>query len=195
VTAHLALVERFFASLGAMDARSMVACYAPEAEYSSVALGRLTGAHVPAFWRMVCARGNLRTVSLRRVQVDSVAGVAEWSARYLCGTRTVEQATSSTFHFKGGRIVRQYDRVAELPHTRTVGSEELLHDERMTLLIRLRARAFATLDRFLDLSADIGRAVEDDERDTEPAAPWSVRGAESRLARAAAPGFLIKQHA
>ncbi|MEJ7727804.1 MAG: nuclear transport factor 2 family protein [Polyangiaceae bacterium] len=195
MTAHLALVERFFSSLGTLDARSMVACYAPEAEYSSVALGRLTGAHVPAFWRMVCARGNLRSVTLRRVHADSVAGVAEWSARYVCGTRTVEQATSSTFHFKSGRIVRQYDRLGALPQTRTVGSEDMLHDERMALLVRLRARAFATLDRFLDLSADIGRAVDNDDRDTEPASAWSVRGAESRLGRAVAPGLLIKQHA
>jgi len=195
VTAHLALVERFFASLGALDARSMVACYSAEAEYSSVALGRLTGAHVPAFWRMVCARGNLRSVTLRRADADSVAGVAEWSARYVCGTRTVEQATSSTFHFKSGRIVRQYDRLGALAPARTIGSEDMLHDERMTLLIRLRARAFSTLERFLDLPADIGRAVDDDDRDTERAPAWSVRGTEARLARAAAPGFLIKQHA
>lgn len=195
MTAHLALVERFFGSLGNMDARGVTACYAPEAEYSSVALGRLTGAHVPAFWRMVCARGNLRSVTLKRVSVDSVAGVAEWSARFLCGTRTVEQATSTTFHFKNGRIVRQYDRIAELPHQRTIGSEDLLHDERMSLLIRLRARAFATLDRFLDLSGDIGRSVEDEGPETEPTGAWAVRNAEARLARAVAPGLLVKQHA
>ena len=146
---HHRTIERFFLGLGRLDAGHMVNCLAPDAEYWSLAIGRLSGERVPAFWRLVCARDNLRRLRVEHLEADDYVGRARWSAQYACGRLTVRQVTDTVFRFRRGRILRQEDRLELCPGGRTIGSEELLQEERAPLLMRLRARVLVSIDDLL----------------------------------------------
>ena len=147
--AHESLIKRFFASLRLRDAEAIAACYAPDAEYSSLVLGRVVGARVPAFWRMVCARGNLEELVVEKVDADDYRGLARWAATYACGPQRVHHVTESTFRFEDGKIVRQHDRLEACPNSRTIGSQQLASDESSPLVTALRARGLIALDAFV----------------------------------------------
>jgi hypothetical protein len=148
--AHRRLIDRFFTGLRNLDSEQVAACYAPDAEYSSLALGRVSGPHVLAFWRMVCARGNLQGLHVESASADDTAGHARWAAQYGCGSNIVLQVTETSFYFREGRIFRHHDRLEPFGNRRTIGPDDLLQQERMPLLTRLRARTLVSLDEYLD---------------------------------------------
>jgi limonene-1,2-epoxide hydrolase len=146
---YRSLIDRFFVGLRERDAEAIAACYARDAEYSSHLLGRVVGARVPAYWRMICARANMHELRIEAVDADPRGGVARWTARYACGRQQVRHVVESTFRFDGGRISRQHDRLDACPGGRTVGSHQLFQDESSPLLTCLRARGLVALDAFV----------------------------------------------
>jgi hypothetical protein len=64
------------------DAEAMAAAYAPDATFPDPVFQGLTGAEVPAMWRMLAGRARDLTVSYHGVQADDARGQADWEATY-----------------------------------------------------------------------------------------------------------------
>jgi len=146
---HRSLIDRFFVALRRRDADAIARCFAPDAEYSSHLLGRVVGARVPAYWRMICARANMHDLRVEATDADDHGGVARWTARYTCGRQQVRHVLETTFRFHAGKIQRQHDRLETCPGGRTIGSHQLLHEESSPLMTALRARGLVALDAFV----------------------------------------------
>ncbi len=110
--ANAALIKRFYAALNARDAKSMIACYAPNVRFKDPAFGELDAAGVTAMWRMLCARGGDLRVAASNIGADAAAGHAHWDATYTFSAtgRRVVNHIDAVFEFRNGRIARHEDR-------------------------------------------------------------------------------------
>ncbi len=108
---HADLIRRFYDALGRRDAKTMAACYAPDATYADPAFPRLDASGVAAMWRMLCARGKDLRVVATGIEADDEGGRAHWQASYAFGAarRPVVNEIDATFVFSEGRIVRHVD--------------------------------------------------------------------------------------
>jgi ketosteroid isomerase-like protein len=109
---NASLIARFYAALDRRDAEAMVACYAPDAEFSDPAFPRLDAEGVATMWRMLCARGKDLRVVASAIEADTAAGRAHWVATYTYSAtgRKVVNRIDAEFAFRDGRIVRHVDR-------------------------------------------------------------------------------------
>lgn len=109
--ADAALAERFYGAFARRDARTMAACYAPDAHFSDPVFD-LHGADVGRMWRLLCERGT----DLRVERGDIVARGGEvrvpWQAWYTFGAtgRRVHNRVVATLTVRDGLIRRHVDR-------------------------------------------------------------------------------------
>ena len=105
------LLHEFYQALDAHDAGRMIACYAPDVEFSDPVFPRLRGDEARAMWRMLCDRGKDLRVAASRVEADDARGSAHWDADYTFSTtgRLVHNRIDASFAFRDGKIVRHAD--------------------------------------------------------------------------------------
>lgn len=105
------LIDQFYKSFAAKDAAGMAACYAPDATFSDPVFRGLTGAQVPAMWRMLCERGADLQVVHSDVKSDGATGSAHWEATYTFSQtgRKVHNVIDARFTFKDGKIAAHED--------------------------------------------------------------------------------------
>jgi ketosteroid isomerase-like protein len=109
---NVALIERFYAALGAGDGAAMAASYAPGASFEDPAFGQLDATEAGAMWRMLTSRAGDLTVDVSEIEADADTGSARWIARYTftqTGRHVVNDIRAS-FRFADGLIAEHRDR-------------------------------------------------------------------------------------
>jgi ketosteroid isomerase-like protein len=105
-------IRRFYSAFQKRDAAGMVACYAPDVQFSDPVFPDLKGERAIAMWRMLCERGKDLKIEFRDVHADDRAGSAHWEAWYSFSAtgRQVHNIIDATFAFRDGKIVSHTDR-------------------------------------------------------------------------------------
>lgn len=105
-------IRRFYAAFQKRDAAGMVACYAPDVQFSDPVFTDLKGERAGAMWQMLCERGKDLKIEFRDVRADDNAGSAHWEAWYTFSTtgRPVHNIIDASFEFRDGKIVKHTDR-------------------------------------------------------------------------------------
>ena len=108
---NAALIQRFYTSFQACDARGMAACYHPDVVFTDPAFGELRGAEAGAMWAMLCGRAKDLRVTFSNVVANDESGEADWEARYTFTQtgRSVHNRIHARFRFRDGLIVRHDD--------------------------------------------------------------------------------------
>ena len=108
---NASLLHEFYGAFAAHDAGRMVACYAPDVEFSDPVFPLLRGDEVRAMWRMLCERGKDLRVSVSRVEADDLRGGAHWDADYTFSAtvRPVHNRVEARFTFREGKITAHRD--------------------------------------------------------------------------------------
>ena len=109
---HRQLIASFYEALGRRDAKTMNACYAPEATFTDPVFGKLDHDGLTAMWRMLCERGKDLHVVARDIDADDRHGHAHWTATYSYGPtkRRVVNEVDASFTLRHGLIVEHVDR-------------------------------------------------------------------------------------
>jgi len=107
-----ATIRRFYSAFQQRDAAGMIACYAPDVQFSDPVFTDLRGPRAGAMWRMLCARGKDLKIEFRDVRADDTSGSAHWEAWYTFSTtgRKVHNIIDATFEFRDGKIAKHTDR-------------------------------------------------------------------------------------
>jgi ketosteroid isomerase-like protein len=105
-------IRRFYTAFQTRDAAGMVACYAPDVQFSDPVFTDLKGPRAGAMWKMLCERGKDLKIEFRDVRADATGGSAHWEAWYTFSAtgRHVHNIIDATFEFRNGMIVKHTDR-------------------------------------------------------------------------------------
>jgi ketosteroid isomerase-like protein len=105
-------IESFYSCFGRRDAEGLVACYAPDAEFSDPVFPILRGEEVFAMWRMLVARATDIRIEASGIAADDTTGRAHWEAFYTFSPtgRAVHNRIDASFVFRDGKIARHADR-------------------------------------------------------------------------------------
>ncbi len=153
---NAALIERFYTSFQACDARGMAACYHPDVLFTDPAFGELRGAEAGAMWAMLCGRAKDLRITFANVAADEESGDAEWEAHYTFTQtgRPVHNRIRARFRFRDGLIVRHDDRFPFWRWARqALGPAGLLLGWTPLLQHKVRATARAGLASYIKKSA------------------------------------------
>lgn len=111
------LLERFYGAFAALDAATMAACYAPDAQFEDEVFALRGRDEIAAMWEMLCTatRDTGRdawSLSWSGIVADERAGRAHWEAHYRFSAtgRLVHNIIEAQFEFRDGLIVRHRDR-------------------------------------------------------------------------------------
>ena len=109
--ANAELLNRFYSAFQRLDAKTMAACYAPDARFSDPVFPSLNGAEVGDMWRMLATRAKDFSLTFDSVEADAERGRAHWVATYLFSAtgRTVVNDIQARFVFRDGLIAEHQD--------------------------------------------------------------------------------------
>lgn len=109
--ANAELLTRFYSAFQRLDAKTMAACYAPDARFSDPVFPDLKGAEIGDMWRMLATRAKDFSLTFDSVEADAQSGRAHWVATYLfSGTgNTVVNDIQARFVFRNGLIAEHQD--------------------------------------------------------------------------------------
>ena len=109
-----ATIERLYASLGALQADAMAACYAEDAHFEDEAFNLNGRREIGGMWRMLCQATRAKGQAHWKIETSQVTErSAHWDAHYLFSAtnRLVLNRIDATFEFNpAGLIVKQRDR-------------------------------------------------------------------------------------
>jgi uncharacterized protein len=110
LTPNARLIESFYQAFARRDARTMAACYAPDATFSDPVF-TLQGDEIGAMWSMLCEAGKDLRIEARDIAADERGGTAEWQAWYTFTAtgRPVHNEIRATFTFSDGAIESHRD--------------------------------------------------------------------------------------
>jgi ketosteroid isomerase-like protein len=105
-------IRRFYTAFQKRDAAGMVACYAPDVQFSDPVFTDLKGERAGAMWKMLCERGKDLKIEFRDVRADGAGGSAHWEAWYSFSAtgRKVHNIIDAAFEFRDGKIAKHTDR-------------------------------------------------------------------------------------
>jgi ketosteroid isomerase-like protein len=105
-------IETFYTCFGRRDAEGMIACYAPDVEFSDPVFTDLKGDEARSMWRMLTERAADLRVEASGISADDAAGRAHWDAYYTFSAtgHKVVNRIDATFTFRDGKIARHVDR-------------------------------------------------------------------------------------
>lgn len=118
-TAHpnAELLHRFYAAFAALDAATMAACYASDAQFQDEVFTLQGREEIAAMWRMLCSATRAKGMdawSLDASAIDANAreGRAHWQAHYRFSVtgRLVHNIIEARFTFRDGLIKTHRDR-------------------------------------------------------------------------------------
>ncbi len=111
-----ATITRFYSAFAQLDAETMAACYAPEAQFEDEAFTLQGAREVGGMWRMLCGATKSKPASLAQWQLtvsQITDSSAHWEARYLFSAtgRPVLNRIDAQFEFNAqGLITKHRDR-------------------------------------------------------------------------------------
>lgn len=109
------LLHDFYEAFKRGDAEGMVACYAPDVEFSDPLFKHLVGAEACGMWRMLLERPAgtkpKAEVVVSGIEADDESGKAQWDADYTFPKtgRKVHNPVDARFKFRDGKIIRHQD--------------------------------------------------------------------------------------
>ena len=151
-------IERFYSAFAKLDAPTMEACYAPDAEFDDEAFSLRGRRQVGGMWRMLAsatqAKGaDVWRLTWRDVQADERTGGAHWDAHYRFSAtgRIVDNSVDARFTFTPeGLIATHHDSFAFWTWSRqALGAPGLLLGWTPALRKKVRATAAANLATYL----------------------------------------------
>jgi ketosteroid isomerase-like protein len=106
-----ALIQRFYEAFQRRDADAMVACYAPDVEFTDPVFGVLRGSEAGDMWRMLIARAVDFSLTFDNIQAVGHTATAQWVAtyRFTQTGRMVINPSRSRFSVRDGLIVEHRD--------------------------------------------------------------------------------------
>lgn len=111
------LLNMFYAAFEALDAETMMECYAPDASFEDEVFKLQGRDEIADMWRMLCdaVRSKGRddwSLAFGEVETDASRGSAHWEPRYRFSAtgRRVHNIIEAEFEFRDGLIVRHRDR-------------------------------------------------------------------------------------
>jgi ketosteroid isomerase-like protein len=111
------LLNMFYAAFEALDAETMMECYAPDASFEDEVFKLQGRDEIADMWRMLCdaVRSKGRddwSLAFGEVETDASRGRAHWEPRYRFSAtgRKVHNIIEAEFEFRDGLIVRHRDR-------------------------------------------------------------------------------------
>jgi len=112
-----ALIKRFYAAFAALDAKTMQACYAPDASFEDPAFKLQGREQIGAMWTMLCeavkAKGqDVWKLEASAIQAEAKSGSAHWEPHYRFSAtgRMVHNIIDAEFTFENGLIATHIDR-------------------------------------------------------------------------------------
>jgi hypothetical protein len=151
-----ATIERFYAAFAQLDADTMAACYAPDADFEDEAFTLHGAREVGGMWRMLCAATKSKPASLAhwKLEVSAITErSAHWEAHYLFSAtgRSVVNRIDASFEFNAqGLITKHRDRFDFWVWSRqALGAPGWLLGWTPVLRAKVRRTAAANLQRFL----------------------------------------------
>jgi ketosteroid isomerase-like protein len=148
---HEALLREFYSAFARGDAEAMARCYHADIFFTDPVFPSLRGSDAGDMWRMLLSRATDLRVTLDHAEADDDGGRASWTARYPFGKtrRPVVNRVESMFAFRGGLIVRHYDRFSmHRWASQALGPIGLLLGWSQPMKWKIRKDAAAQLDRF-----------------------------------------------
>ena len=156
--ASQATIERFYAAFARLDANTMQACYAPQAQFDDEAFSLRGPREIGGMWRMLCQATKTHGRAQWKLQASQMksqgnTGSAHWEAHYLFSAtgRLVHNKIDAQFEFdEAGLITRHRDRFNFWRWSRqALGTPGLLLGWSPFLRNKVRTQAAANLERFL----------------------------------------------
>lgn len=151
-------LERLYAAFAQLDADTMAACYAPDAQFDDPVFA-LRGQHaVGGMWRMLCAATRTQGRDVWKLessglQADATTGQARWEAHYRFSAtgRLVHNRIDGTFSFNPeGLIAHHADRFDFWRWSRqALGTPGLLLGWSPFLRRKVQRQAARNLQKFL----------------------------------------------
>jgi hypothetical protein len=151
-------IERFYAAFARLDADTMQACYAENAQFEDEAFKLGGRREIGGMWRMLCGTTRAKGQAHWKLEVSDIRaqdgkGSAHWEAHYLFSAsgRLVHNRIDAEFEFDdGGLIQRHRDRFDFHAWARqALGPIGLLLGWTPWLRAQVRAKAATQLARFM----------------------------------------------
>ena len=151
-------IQRFYDAFARLDADTMAACYADDAQFEDEVFTLNGKREVMGMWRMLCdavkekGRDDWK-LSFRDVGAAGKTGQAHWDAHYRFSAtgRLVDNSIDANFEFNdAGQIVRHRDRFDFWTWSRqALGAPGLLMGWTPMLRNAVRKKAGGNLERYL----------------------------------------------
>jgi ketosteroid isomerase-like protein len=104
---NAASITAFYTALSRADTPTMLALYAPNAQFEDPMFGVLDARQARAMWRMLTRSGQSVQVALSNIQANDTDGSAHVDSEFVFPQtgRTVNNHVDASFKFDGGKIV------------------------------------------------------------------------------------------
>ena len=111
------LLNMFYTAFEALDAETMMECYAPDATFQDEVFTLTGREEIADMWRMLCDATRSKgmdawSLEFSGVESDATRGQAHWEPRYRFSAtgRMVHNIIDAKFEFRDGLIIAQRDR-------------------------------------------------------------------------------------
>lgn len=154
------LLQRFYTAFRDLDAATMAACYAEDAQFDDPAFSLRGRREIGGMWDMLCtavkAKGrDVWRMEFSGLQADAAQGRAHWEPyyRFSATGRLVHNIIDAEFEFRDGLIVRHRDRFSFWRWSRqALGPVGLVLGWTPLLAAKVRAQAAKNLAAHLQRS-------------------------------------------
>jgi ketosteroid isomerase-like protein len=154
--ANAELLNRFYSAFAALDADTMAACYAPDAQFQDEVFTLSGREEIAAMWRMLCTATRAKgldawSLQFSGVSADDAQGRAHWEPRYRFSAtgRMVHNIIDAQFTFRDGLIASHHDRFDFWSWSRqALGAPGWLLGWSSALRRKVQAQAAANLKAF-----------------------------------------------
>lgn len=106
------LIQEFYNSFAAGDAKGMIVCYHEDILFNDPAFGTLQGDRAKAMWEMLLSKKDAKpSIAYEILEVEDKSAKVFWTARYTYGPkkRKVVNRVTANFEFKDGKIIKHSD--------------------------------------------------------------------------------------
>lgn len=106
------LIEKFYTSFTASDAKGMTECYHKDITFKDEVFGTLRGDRACKMWEMLISGAKEPVkISFSNVEAKAESASANWRAEYFYGEkkRKVINNVQANFKFKDGKIIEHID--------------------------------------------------------------------------------------
>lgn len=158
MNANQQTVTKFYRAFQALDADSMVSCYAPDVRFDDPVFSLRGRREAGGMWRMLCAATQAKgredwKLEFNAVQADGSSASAHWEAhyRFSASGRLVHNVIDAQFTFTPDSLIASHrDRFSFWRWSRqALGPAGLLLGWTPLLRAKVQAQAGANLKKFL----------------------------------------------